>query len=319
MFWKRVWWSRRSLLQQEHTAGGHTTNLQRSSVSGQVSRIVTKGGQYNSTKISSLQWVQETGENLITLSLKPEWCQHFVKVLLPAEISSPKLEIGLAGPGWLASQAKWKPTWACLCLTGGGWDPGSTAPLHAAVAFTAERSSASGVWVRMNRSLWKITSARISRDPRARSRADIPSPVQKNRPGGLRRSGIRFVLFVAFTLDFVTPWTNKTFGQIYMPWKFAGWSGLLINHNSHKNEFLFLFSLQACNGDPCMVQTREVTCSDSNAICDHTDKPIERRLCGNITCGTWSTDNWSPVGILCWILVVFTYLPWHMQALCVLT
>ncbi len=47
-----------------------------------------------------------------------------------------------------------------------------------------------------------------------------------------------------------------------------------------------------------MVQTREVSCSDSNAICDHTDRPIEHRLCGNITCGTWKTGNWSTVGIL---------------------
>ncbi|GAB6026415.1 ADAM metallopeptidase with thrombospondin type 1 motif [Chamberlinius hualienensis] len=47
-----------------------------------------------------------------------------------------------------------------------------------------------------------------------------------------------------------------------------------------------------CDGDPCSFQTRSVVCSD-NDLCQGISKPLDKRQCGQIQCGTWMVGNWS--------------------------
>ncbi|CAG0923118.1 unnamed protein product [Notodromas monacha] len=50
---------------------------------------------------------------------------------------------------------------------------------------------------------------------------------------------------------------------------------------------------ETCTGDPCDVQTREVTCTRKSPPCDEQEKPLESRTCGEIQCGSWEIDEWS--------------------------
>ncbi|CAH1796676.1 unnamed protein product, partial [Owenia fusiformis] len=50
-----------------------------------------------------------------------------------------------------------------------------------------------------------------------------------------------------------------------------------------------------CNGDPCMIQTRNVQCSDRNSLigCDPLEMPSVMKQCTNITCGQWAASEWT--------------------------
>ncbi|CAL4068988.1 unnamed protein product, partial [Meganyctiphanes norvegica] len=54
---------------------------------------------------------------------------------------------------------------------------------------------------------------------------------------------------------------------------------------------------QDCGTDPCDYENREVGCM--KPYCDPLTRPAEMRYCGNITCGTWQTGNWSKCSSLC--------------------
>lgn len=53
-----------------------------------------------------------------------------------------------------------------------------------------------------------------------------------------------------------------------------------------------------CNEDICSSETRDVFCSDINAVCDVNERPISEKKCElplGIVCGDWEIDVWSEV------------------------
>ncbi|KAL5005515.1 hypothetical protein ScPMuIL_018971 [Solemya velum] len=49
----------------------------------------------------------------------------------------------------------------------------------------------------------------------------------------------------------------------------------------------------SCNGNPCATQYRDVWCQSPIIGCESLEKPAATHSCGNITCGTWTTEEWS--------------------------